>query len=140
MSIAELVEKACTRCGEPKPLEEFYRSKREREGRLQWCKPCHNAWKQANRRVREPRRPPRSDEVITHAMFKSLRWPLDDALAEAITPGLVMHLRITLRFEDVADYANKTPASWVTSVLRSERCTTERSPKGTVSRWGVGVS
>ncbi len=39
-------------------------------------------------------------------------------MAAAISPGKVMHLRITVRFEDVKDYAQATiPSSWITSVL-----------------------
>ena len=32
----------CPDCGEAKPLEEFPRNKSGRDGRLSYCKPCHN--------------------------------------------------------------------------------------------------
>src|SRR6266567_3444859 len=35
--------KRCPDCGEYKPLEEFPRNKRMRDGRHAYCKPCHNA-------------------------------------------------------------------------------------------------
>jgi len=33
----------CPDCGEIKPLDEFPRNKRSRDGRAVYCKPCHNA-------------------------------------------------------------------------------------------------
>jgi Recombination endonuclease VII len=35
--------KRCPDCGKYKPLEEFPRNKRMRDGRHAYCKPCHNA-------------------------------------------------------------------------------------------------
>jgi hypothetical protein len=35
--------KRCPDCGNYKPLEEFPRNKRMRDGRHAYCKPCHNA-------------------------------------------------------------------------------------------------
>jgi len=35
--------KRCPDCGETKPLDEFPRNKRSRDGRHAYCKPCHNA-------------------------------------------------------------------------------------------------
>jgi hypothetical protein len=33
-------QKRCTKCGETKPLSEFYRNKRKPDGRHSWCKAC----------------------------------------------------------------------------------------------------
>ncbi|CAL9496492.1 HNH endonuclease [Streptomyces sp. enrichment culture] len=33
-------EKACTRCGDVKPLDEFARDRRRRDGRHPWCREC----------------------------------------------------------------------------------------------------
>ena len=35
--------KRCPDCGQYKPLEQFPRNKRMRDGRHAYCKPCHNA-------------------------------------------------------------------------------------------------
>lgn len=44
--------KTCTKCGERKSLELFYREPRHKDGRQSRCKVCHNAstkaWKAAN--------------------------------------------------------------------------------------------
>jgi 5-methylcytosine-specific restriction endonuclease McrA len=45
--------KACTRCGETKPLEGFPRDKRYRDDRSSWCRDCHRASnREANRKRR----------------------------------------------------------------------------------------
>ena len=43
------VVKTCTKCGEAKPLEEFYADKRATDGRISRCKPCHNEANRASR-------------------------------------------------------------------------------------------
>lgn len=35
--------KKCCKCGEAKPLEQFYRKKDAKDGRMPLCKPCSNA-------------------------------------------------------------------------------------------------
>lgn len=40
---AERTEKACSVCGEVKALDEFYRDRREPDGRAWWCKVCTSA-------------------------------------------------------------------------------------------------
>lgn len=46
-------EKTCTKCGETKPLEEFHRNKRRKDGRYPYCKLCKSAddraYREANR-------------------------------------------------------------------------------------------
>ena len=37
-------EKRCTKCGETKPLDEFYLSKRMKDGHGCWCKKCLREW------------------------------------------------------------------------------------------------
>ena len=44
----------CTRCGEEKPENGFYRTKRRKNGRAIWCKKCQNQY-QTERRKRVPR-------------------------------------------------------------------------------------
>jgi|19_taG_2_1085344.scaffolds.fasta_scaffold31053_1 hypothetical protein len=41
--------KKCTKCGEVKPLEEFYKSKRSKGGRVSACKSCYKAYNEANK-------------------------------------------------------------------------------------------
>lgn len=47
--------KICSRCKESKPLEEFPKNKRRKDGHNTYCKPCHKAYVeehyQANRQV-----------------------------------------------------------------------------------------
>lgn len=42
------MKKRCTKCKEPKELEEFYRHKARRDGRSGWCKVCSKAYKREN--------------------------------------------------------------------------------------------
>lgn len=37
------IVKACNKCQEPKPLEEFSRKKNTPDGRNQWCRSCMTA-------------------------------------------------------------------------------------------------
>lgn len=39
-----MTEKPCRRCGETKPLSEFYRHKKSKDGYLQRCKACQRVW------------------------------------------------------------------------------------------------
>lgn len=43
MSVPVLAEKACTKCGEVKPLSEFHRDKKAPDGHAHACKPCKTA-------------------------------------------------------------------------------------------------
>lgn len=43
--------KICLICGEDRPLEDFYRASRNKDGRQSYCKPCDNG-----RRLRDPKR------------------------------------------------------------------------------------
>lgn len=40
-------EKACTKCGETKPLNEFGNHKKTRDGKNCWCKKCHREYHRA---------------------------------------------------------------------------------------------
>lgn len=42
--MSPLESKRCTKCGEEKPLSEFYRNKTKKDGRNSFCKPCANAY------------------------------------------------------------------------------------------------
>lgn len=42
--------KVCTKCGEEKPLSEFYKSKREKDGYNYWCKSCQKEYYQENKK------------------------------------------------------------------------------------------
>lgn len=35
--------KACSKCSEQKPLDQYHRSAKASDGRASWCKPCTNA-------------------------------------------------------------------------------------------------
>ena len=35
--------KTCSKCKEQKPLDEFYRNRRTKDGKASWCKECHRA-------------------------------------------------------------------------------------------------
>lgn len=43
MSTVELIVKVCTKCGEEKPLSEFYRDAKAPDGRSWTCKKCDKA-------------------------------------------------------------------------------------------------
>lgn len=58
--------KRCTKCGEEKPLNEFYREARSKDGHKAWCKACSNASDRARRRRREivkPKAAPKYPEL-----------------------------------------------------------------------------
>lgn len=44
--------KKCSRCGETKPLDDFYHHSRSKDGHFSWCKECHNKagtdWRKKN--------------------------------------------------------------------------------------------
>ncbi len=44
MTIIQTV-KFCTKCGNLKPLSEFYKDKRNTDGLKSQCKTCHNSYK-----------------------------------------------------------------------------------------------
>jgi hypothetical protein len=44
--------KICTKCGFPKPIDDFYRDNRRKNGRQAPCKICHNKWAAENRESR----------------------------------------------------------------------------------------
>ena len=68
------------------------------------------------------RRNPKPGEVIPLATFQNLTWPLADDLANEAAPGRVVQIRITVRFEDVAVYADGR-RTWITSVLGVDELT-----------------
>jgi 5-methylcytosine-specific restriction endonuclease McrA len=56
-----MAAKKCTKCGEEKPLSEFYKRADAKDGLSHWCKPCIDAQRRANaalnvERERESRR------------------------------------------------------------------------------------
>jgi 5-methylcytosine-specific restriction endonuclease McrA len=56
-----MAAKKCTKCGEEKPLSEFYKRSDAKDGLSHWCKPCMDAKRKANaalnvERERESRR------------------------------------------------------------------------------------
>jgi len=44
--------KTCTKCGEMKPLSEFYKDKHSKDGLTSWCKACAREYRIANREKR----------------------------------------------------------------------------------------
>lgn len=69
-------EKACTKCGEAKPLSAFHKNMELRDGRASWCRVCANAgtkrcrdtpegrekWREAKRRHRANMTPEKSEK------------------------------------------------------------------------------
>jgi hypothetical protein len=73
----EQAYKCCTRCGEEKPLEQFYANRRSRDGKQSACKPCmkaaKNAWEKRNRdkvNARKRRYYQRRPEVVRRHVDK----------------------------------------------------------------------
>ena len=62
MNVNEVVEKACTKCGEVKPIEAFSPRKKGSHLRLSWCRECNRAQAQA-RRVADPEKRKASDRA-----------------------------------------------------------------------------
>src|SRR5690348_13487409 len=83
----ESVEKKCTRCGVIKPLTEFYKDRRTKNGLTFWCKPCssqnppktdyiHKRGGGAPRRYHtvEDKRAALKDNQIRHKRKDERRW------------------------------------------------------------------
>lgn len=51
-----VIFRECTMCGVAKPLTEFHKGKKYRDGRRSECKPCHHV-RQAKQRDRDPESP-----------------------------------------------------------------------------------
>jgi 5-methylcytosine-specific restriction endonuclease McrA len=91
-ALALVVEKACSRCGETKPLEDFSRQKIGRYGRRADCKACqaayNSAWKHANPdkivAAREARYALRRDEILAYnkAWNRAHRPAMNQAVRE----------------------------------------------------------
>lgn len=47
----EVAEKTCPRCGTTKPVAEFYKNKRTKDGLQAYCKPCQNAARARSRKA-----------------------------------------------------------------------------------------
>lgn len=47
---ASVVEKTCTKCSTPHPLESFHRHRSGKNGRHSWCKACCNVYYRTNRK------------------------------------------------------------------------------------------
>ena len=53
--------KTCSKCGETKPVVEFSRNRREKDGLQSWCKGCNRKYREANKqKIREDNREYRS--------------------------------------------------------------------------------
>jgi 5-methylcytosine-specific restriction endonuclease McrA len=79
-----MAEKKCTKCGETKPLEQFYRFKYGRLGRQAECKPCLDSRRRANalanaerelasRREWAKRNPPTEEQRQRKALYRAGR-------------------------------------------------------------------
>lgn len=77
------MSKRCSKCGEVKPLDEFFRNRKARDGRHSSCKVCSYATERATRRPKsypvsvESKHCARCDEVKPAAEFTPLRSALD---------------------------------------------------------------
>ncbi|MFA5407193.1 MAG: hypothetical protein WC343_00295 [Bacilli bacterium] len=60
--------KRCTKCGEEKPLTEFYRDRTKSDGRKSWCKLCTSGYQreyyEENREKRAGQRPRRTFPLL----------------------------------------------------------------------------
>lgn len=52
LTLAPQATRSCTKCDQSKPLSEFYRSTRRRDGYQVWCKTCGSAYQRARRESR----------------------------------------------------------------------------------------
>lgn len=68
--------KACSKCGEVKPVEDFYATRWERTGRLSWCKECFKAGMRAKRLAE---RIPRNEKARKESREALLRKARDAA-------------------------------------------------------------
>src|SRR5262245_36882243 len=50
VSFMNMKTKLCNKCGEEKPLEEFYTRRNTGDGYMNWCKECHKSVTYANTR------------------------------------------------------------------------------------------
>ena len=68
--------KECTRCGQRRPLEMFSPSKRGRDGRHSYCKPCRSEYVtlyQRRKRTKPPRqKAPDRDEIWPRPLTEQL--------------------------------------------------------------------
>lgn len=52
MEVMPATEKKCSKCGGTKPLDDFYKNKKNKDGKSYSCKPCQkattDAWKEKN--------------------------------------------------------------------------------------------
>lgn len=75
--------KACTVCGETKPLDEFHREARAKDGRTSSCRACREVqskrWREANR---ERRREMVRQHRKRHPEKAKARWQLQSAVKE----------------------------------------------------------
>lgn len=74
--------KLCKDCGETKPLEDFYRSQRSKDGRQYHCKLCGNRkrreWARANPERNAEWKKPESPERRAAKRFSRFRMTVDD--------------------------------------------------------------
>lgn len=77
----ELYRKACSKCGLTKPLEQFYRSVKNKDGRQSWCKKCAKAERGAHYR-RNPERERRNKRAAKSALLK---WYVEFKSGKACT-------------------------------------------------------
>ena len=45
----EIISKRCSKCKDGKPLTEFHKDRRSKDGYKQWCKSCRKAYKQSEK-------------------------------------------------------------------------------------------
>jgi hypothetical protein len=62
--------KKCTKCGEVKPLEDFYKDKSKKDGRESNCKLCRKAYHQANKGKLEAYKKANKDNISARAKAK----------------------------------------------------------------------
>ena len=99
-------EKACTKCGETKPLDQFHRRKDSPGGRRAYCKECRNAqtaaWREAN--------PNRRADYMAAWRKANPNYKAEWAAAnqEAVWLGVYRHRAKGYGFEPVVEDFTKT--------------------------------
>lgn len=91
--------KTCSRCSEAKPLAEFYKDKRRRDGRGSYCKTCHlvhvKAWKHRNRAANNAYRAEwaRADRAADPERAREVRRQFTASKGPAYQSWRAMHMR-----------------------------------------------
>lgn len=88
--------RVCTKCGETKPPEDYYKEKRVNDGCKSWCKVCHNAITiEAQRifRINNPKPPVVRPPVLTKEEKKARRRISDEKKKALMSEDEILALK-----------------------------------------------